>query len=505
MKFNRTKNAKRNIAFGLLNKVVTLIFPFVIRMVLIRTLGAEYLGLGSLFKSILHVLNLTELGFSSAVVYSMYKPVADDDKETLCAILNFYRKVYLAVGLFIAAIGAALIPFLPKLIKGSYPSDINIYVLYLFYLCGTVLSYLLFAYKNSLIRAYQRADVISKINTAVHFVIYTVQLVIIIHTKNYYLYVSMLIASAVIKNICTQIFSKKMFPDIICKGSIDSKTKREIKVKVTGLFITKVCHVTRNTFDSIFISAFLGLTLTAIYNNYYYIMHAVLAIFAIVSPSILSGVGNSIITDSQEKNYSDMKKFNFIYMWLAGCCTVCLLCLYQPFTKIAFGKDMMFPFPVVILFCVYFYVLKMGDIRAIYSDACGLWWENRWRNILEALANLVLNFIFGKLWGVYGIISATLISLFFINFLWGSTIVYKHYFTKIKISEYYLLHLLYASITLVACIISYFVCSAIPLTGILGLATKALVCLIIPNSLYLLCYFKTASFKQAYRYLSRNF
>ena len=165
----------------------------------------------------------------------------------------------------------------------------------------------------------------------------------------------------------------------------------------------------------------------------------------------------------------------------------------------------MFPFPVVILFCVYFYVLKMGDIRAIYSDACGLWWENRWRNILEALANLVLNFIFGKLWGVYGIISATLISLFFINFLWGSTIVYKHYFTKIKISEYYLLHLLYASITFVACIISYFVCSAIPLTGILGLATKALVCLIIPNSLYLLCYFKTASFKQAYRYLSRNF
>ena len=188
----------------------------------------------------------------------------------------------------------------------------------------------------------------------------------------------------------------------------------EIKVKVTGLFITKVCHVTRNTFDSIFISAFLGLTLTAIYNNYYYIMHAVLAVFAIVSPSILSGVGNSIITDSQEKNYLDMKKFNFIYMWLAGCCTVCLLCLYQPFTKIAFGKDMMFPFPVVILFCVYFYVLKMGDIRAIYSDACGLWWENRWRNILEALANLVLNFIFGNLWGVYGIISATLISLFFI-------------------------------------------------------------------------------------------
>ena len=497
MKFNRTKNAKRNIFFGLLNKMVTLVFPFVIRMVMIRILGAEYLGLGSLFKSILTVLNITELGFSSAVVYSMYKPIANDDKETLCAILNFYRKVYFAIGFIITLVGLAILPVLPSLIKGSCPADINIYVLYALYLCSTVLSYLLFAYKNSLINAYQRVDVVSNINTAVHLITCTAQLVIIVLTKNFYFYVIMNIAATLIQNICTQICSKKMFPDIICKGSINSETKKEIKVKVTGLFITKICHVTRNSFDSIFISAFLGLRLTAIYNNYYYIMHALLSVFGIIWPAILAGIGNSIVTESQEKNYSDMKKFNFIYMWLAGCCTVCLLCLYQPFTQIAFGKDMMFAFPVVILFCVYFYVLKMGDIRAIYSDACGLWWENRWRNILEAVSNIILNFILGKFWGVYGIVIATLISLFFINFLWGSTIVYKHYFTRIKISEYYLLHLLYASVTLTACFISYFICLHIPLKGIPALLAKALVCLLIPNLLYLACYFKSPLFKEA--------
>ena len=112
MKLERTKNAKRNIAFGIINKIVTLFLPFIIRMVMIREIGAEYLGLSSLFSSILQVLNITEFGFSSAVVYSMYKPIADDDNETLCAILNFYRKIYFVIGLIITVLGLIILPFL---------------------------------------------------------------------------------------------------------------------------------------------------------------------------------------------------------------------------------------------------------------------------------------------------------------------------------------------------------------------------------------------------------
>ena len=189
-----------------------------------------------------------------------------------------------------------------------------------------------------------------------------------------------------------------------------------------------------------------------------------------------------------------MKKFNFIYMWLSGWCTVCLVCLYQPFTELAFGKDMMFPFPVVVLFCAYFYVLKMGDIRSVYSDARGLWWENRWRAVADAAANLVLNFVLGKFFGVYGIVAATLISLFLINFVWGSTIIYKHYFTEIRISEYYLLHLFYAAVTAVACVACWFICSLVPFTGIVGCIIRFVLCVVIPNIFYLLCYSRTPMF-----------
>ena len=121
-------------------------------------LGKEYLGLNNLFTSILHVLNLAELGIGSAMVYSMYKPIAEGDGDAICSLLALYKTVYRIIGLIVFGIGVVLIPFLPLLIKGGV-EGINITVLYMIFLVDTVLSYLLFAFKNSLLMAHQRTDV----------------------------------------------------------------------------------------------------------------------------------------------------------------------------------------------------------------------------------------------------------------------------------------------------------------------------------------------------------
>ena len=77
MQINVVKNAKRNMFFGSINRLVALLIPFIKRLIILNVLGPQYLGLGSLFQSILSVLSLSELGFSSAVVYNMYKPAAE--------------------------------------------------------------------------------------------------------------------------------------------------------------------------------------------------------------------------------------------------------------------------------------------------------------------------------------------------------------------------------------------------------------------------------------------
>ena len=165
MRIERTKNASRNIVFGILLKVYQMIVPFIMRTAIIYLLGAQYLGLNSLYASILQVLNLAELGVGSAMVYSMYKPIAEDDHKTICALMALYKKYYTIIGIIILIVGGILTPFIPSLIRmDTVPQDVNVYVLYWLNLGATVLSYWLFAYKNCLLSAYQRTDIISKIS-----------------------------------------------------------------------------------------------------------------------------------------------------------------------------------------------------------------------------------------------------------------------------------------------------------------------------------------------------
>ena len=87
------------------------------RTLLIRYLGMEYLGLNSLFTSILQILNLAELGVGSALGYSMYAPIAEGKKDEICALLSLYRRYYRLIGLGIFLAGIVLLPFLPSLVK----------------------------------------------------------------------------------------------------------------------------------------------------------------------------------------------------------------------------------------------------------------------------------------------------------------------------------------------------------------------------------------------------
>ena len=186
MKIERTKNAARNIVFDGMLKLLNIIIPFFLRSIMLHYLGVKYLGLSGLFRSILSFLNLAELGVGSAMVFSMYKPIAEDDTPTICALLKLYRTFYQAIGLFIAVAGLTLTPFLRNLVGGDIPSDMNLYILYFMNLGSTVLTYWLFAYKRSLLDAHQRTDIISKISLITQFVEYMLKLLALIIFKNYY-------------------------------------------------------------------------------------------------------------------------------------------------------------------------------------------------------------------------------------------------------------------------------------------------------------------------------
>lgn len=495
MQINVIHNAKRNIIFGAINKIIVLLCPFVERQFIIKILGAEYLGLGSLYTSVISVLSLSELGFSSAMVYNMYKPVAEGDTKRINSLLNYYRSVYRIIGFVVLAFGFAIIPFLPLLIKGSYPESINLTKLYLIFLLNAAISYFLFAYLTSIIVVHQRDDINSIINSGIKIGLTVTQIVVLYATRNYYLFSLVMLAFTVLSNLLTAWRVKTLFPQYSPEGEIDPIDKASIKKLVAGTFVQQACMVTRNSLDSICVSAFLGLTLTAIYNNYYIVMNGVSSFVRLIAVSFTGGVGNHVARKSVSENYQEMKSLDFIYLWISGWCVCCLLCLYQPFMKLWMGSEMLLSFSTVVLFCIYFFLLKLGDIRTLYSSANGLWWEQRYRAIGETVLNLVLNIIFGKHFGIKGIILATMISLFLCNYLWSVDIVFKQYFSRTRKTDYYYYQGIFSVITIPTAVVTYKLCNALSSDNLyLVLVYRAAVCALLPNLSYYLFYKNSKQF-----------
>ena len=189
MVIERTKNAVRNTLFGIINKLITLIVPFAVRTVFIRKLGLEYLGLNSLFTSVLSVLSIAELGIGTAIVFDMYSAISSNDSQALSSLFNFYKKIYRIIGAAVAAIGVLISPVIPYLIKADVPSGINLYYIYAIHLLNTLSGYFLFSYRASIIVAHQRNDVISNVATVCSLITSIIQIILLLIGKNYYYYI----------------------------------------------------------------------------------------------------------------------------------------------------------------------------------------------------------------------------------------------------------------------------------------------------------------------------
>ncbi len=489
-------NAKRNILIGIINKAVLMICPFIERTMIQKLLGSEYLGLSSLFNSLFTVLNLAELGFGVAMIHNMYAPISSGNTERVNALLNFYRRVYHFIGLFITCIGIILIPILPNLIRGSYPAEIKLEWLYLIYLANTAVSYSCFAYYTAILIANQRDDVQSSVNTAIRISLLLCQVVVLHITHNYYAFVALMPVFTMANNFWVAYRVNCLFPQYKPVGRILEGDRKSIWKLVAGSFVQRACEVSRNAIDSICISSFFGLTLTAAYSNYYAIMSSVTVLVSVFCLSFQGGVGNHVITKTVEENFVELKKLNFIYLWISGWCATCLLCLYQPFMHFWMGTELMLSVISALLMVIYFYCLKLGDIITLYFSARGLWWKSRYRAIAETAGNIILNIVLGWRYGVNGIIVATIITWFICNYIWSTVIMFKDYFGLSKCKLYYqyqgrqtLVNLFVMIITALICYIFSFEDDA---TTIM---VRGMMCVVIPNFIYLLIYRKTEEFQ----------
>lgn len=495
---NRTKRAIKNTIAGFICKLLCSFAPFCLRSTIITKLGVEYLGLSGLFTSLLTMLSLSELGFSNAVVFALYKPLAENNTQKICELLSFYKMIYRIVGLIILVIGLILLPFLKYFIASDYPDNINIKIIFLIYLINTSLSYLLFAYKNAILTASMRSDIENFITTGSQLLLYIIQILILHLYSNYYVFVILIPLFTLINNIIRLLVVDKVYPDYkITNKMIPPNEQKDIFKRVTAVFGHKIAGVVFSSADSIVISSFLGLSILGKYSNYYYIYTAVYSIISIIFNSSLAVVGNSLVCRSKDENLKTYHDLFYLNAWLTGFCSCCFTVLYQPFIQIWLGSEALLDNSIPILLTLYFYVQNIRRVCHTYKDAAGMWQDDFCKPIVSAIFNGATNIILVNYIGLIGVLLSSIMAIMFIEMPWETTILFKKYF-NISSKKYFKEYVGYTILNLIIIfLLQHMLSTYLPDISMTNIGVRLIATLILFNFLFAISTFRSSYFKSA--------
>ncbi len=491
----RTINSIKSISTGFLGQFLTISLQFISRTVFIHILGKEYLGISGLFTNVLHVLNMTELGIGTAIVYSLYKPLAENDKNKVSANLNFLKKSYFIIGCTIAGVGLLLIPFLPYIMK-EITYQVNINVIYILYLFQSVASYWFFAYKGALLQADQKKYMANLIRYFVAVITVFIQIGTLVLFKSFMAYTIIGIASQVCVNIITARKVDKLYPYIKSNKneSLSKLEQKQIFKNIYGLSMYKINSTIVRSSDNIVISSFISTIAVGLYSNYHMIVGALLTMNKMIITSFTASVGNLYVTESKEKSVFVFRCLSFLSFWLYGFCSICLWILINPFISLWVGKDYLFNDFTVFVIVLDFLMDGYQRVPILYKDACGLFWQGRYRPFATTILNILLSIALAPSIGIAGVLLGTIISRLFTTWWFEPWLIYKYAFNSSCI-KYFYKYISFFLLVIVTAAIVQVLCTPFTSVNWMSFIIRGLLSCLVPNLTFFLVYRNTEEFK----------
>ncbi len=432
----RTKKAVLNISYNIINQIITLILSFISRSVFIWGFGVEYLGINGLFSDILSLLSMADLGFSTAMTYSYYKPLAENNYKKIAELTTFYKKVYNIIALAITLIGILLIPFLPILV--NLEKDIpNLNIYYLLSLSSVVVSYLC-VYKTTVLSADQKGYIVTKVGIFTNILKTVLQIISIILWKNYILYLIIGTIVAIGNNIYASYIATKYYPYIKDNTStISPKEKKSIFNNLGSVFLYKVSSVLLNATDNIIISTLIGTAMVGYYSNYLLLQTKITTIVSLIFTSMTASIGNLIVTEGKKKRYEIFQCEQSLSFIICGIIVPCYVLLVNDFINVWLGSSYLLETPVIFAIGVNMYLSCVLQPLWSYREATGLYRKTKWIMVACAAINIVLSIILGEILGIFGVIIASAISRV-VTYIWYEPhLLFNEYFDISEFKYYF--------------------------------------------------------------------
>lgn len=489
----RTKHSIINISVGLGNQLIITFLSFFSRTVFIHTLGVDYLGINGLFTNILAMLSLAEAGIGSSIIYNLYKPVADNDKEKIIMLMKLYRKAYLAIALVVLMLGLSIMPFLSYFVKDTKVE--HIHLIYLIFLINTVTPYF-FQHKNSFLNVNQKGYIVTGLFSVSSILSMCLKIVILYTTQNFILYLIIDSTVTIINSVIVSIIANKLYPFLKEKitKKIDALTKSNLIKNVKAIILQNIGSYLVFGTDNIIISYYVSVAAVGLYSNYYMLIEICRTFINQIFNNLYHSIGNLVAKESKEKIYAVYKVTMLLNFWLYSLFAIGIYVVIEPFITLWIGSEFLMGKLVLIVLVVTFYERGMRNSITTVKTTAGIFHEDRYVPLCQAAVNLVFSIVLVKSIGIAGVFIGTLISAMLVPFWTTPYFVYKKVF-QMPVARYFGSYFYYAAVGVGTCLLTSYISNIFEGQTILMLGVKALVCLIMPNLIYITLFHRSDEFK----------
>lgn len=442
---NRQDLAVKNSTVGLLSQLIILFIQFWTRRIFVQYLGVELLGISSTFSSILNTLSLAELGFQSAVVYSLYKPLSENDCDKVNEIMNVLKVIYRSIGIFFILAGMICCPFLKYVLSGVEVSGI-VYLIFFLQMLNSACSYFL-AYKRALFHADRRGYITKEIDTGITILISLIKVIVVIKTSNYIAFIVLTTIQTIVCNVFVHVMSRRIYP-YLHRTKFNKSIFNEIKSNVGALFAGKIAGYVYSSTDNLVISSIVGTVSVGYLVNYTTIISCIKKLADSIWDPISPIIGHILAEDSDTVKHEKIFRSYTYIRYIIACITVIpAIVLLQSFISIWIGKKYLLPMGIVWLCCMDLYIHFVHSSLCDYIRGSGLFHEDKNIEIVGAIINIITSIILAYRIGMTGVLIGTVLSQMFF-WIFRSRIVYKHCFGEVKngFVKYWFTHFVYGTL-----------------------------------------------------------
>ena len=510
METKRTQKAAKNALFGVISYLVLTVSTLITRWVFVAQfdqlgdkLGTELSGVESLFKAVISMLALAELGMGTGLVYLLYKPIATGDRDAVRRVLTFYKRAYQVVAGVILAIGGGMCFFIRFFAADTRLSALYLGAAFFLYMLDTLASYL-FAHQRAMMVADQK-NYLNNVNEVImNFLTMLIQVAALLWLPGsiqlrFAVYILIRVACRVAAALLIHRNFVRLYPDLAAdpgKESLDPETRRGVFKTLYAMLFHKVGGVANHKAAILIISRVIGTVVNGMYSYYLIITDAVTALVTQIFSGITASFGDYLTGGDLEAAHQKFRVLYYLNFVISSTCATAIWLLIQPFIGLWMGKENLLSGWVALLVAAYFYCYSLRRVIFLVRDSTGLYRPDRYLPLVEMALNVGLGLVGALLTGkVEYVLLGNLISMAAVPLWVQPVVVYRHVFRRSP-GWYFARYGLYGLLTAGGMAAGWWICGRLPaMHPILELAVRAGISLILSAAVCLLPFCRTEEFR----------